>query len=91
MGKSKQKIFLTCNKCGYIQAVKSDEIWGCAKCKKLQLVNLKTAKKTNKSGKILCACKYCDHIQSVKGDVWTCYKCKKPQPTEKKRKNKRRQ
>ena len=79
--RQKDKLFLKCVRCGYVQAVKSAEMWGCSVCKKLQLVNKRAAKKTNQSGKVLRTCRYCGHIQAVGGEVWMCYKCKKAQPS----------
>ena len=78
-----KKLFLPCISCGYVQAVKSDEVWGCAKCKKLQLVDPRRARTNNQAGKVLCECRYdgCGHVQAVGGEVWVCYKCKRAQAT----------
>ena len=88
-------MFLECEKCGYVQGVKyddkgkdSDKIWGCASCKRMQVVNKNKRRADNGRGRRLQTCKECGHQQSVRDDgscakqrVWVCYACRQPQLT----------
>ena len=74
------KRFLACSECGHVQAVKSDEMWGCGKCGKVQLVDEGAVRQRNESGGVLRTCSECGHVQAVRVDIWMCYKCRKMQP-----------
>lgn len=81
------KKYLKCAnpECGHIQAVKSDEMWGCSVCKKIQLVDERAVRtETNRGGRLcLCSNPKCGHVQAVKVEIWLCYKCRKTQLTAK--------
>ena len=101
--KNMEKMFLECEKCGYVQAVrdsggggddnnKKQKIWGCARCKRMQIVNKTNSRADNGKGRRLLECEKCGYKQSVKDRgnkvnfsgqaqqiVWVCYKCRKAQ------------
>lgn len=112
-----EKMFLTCERCGYVQAVRgndgsggngngkrgdkrqqqsqqqqpSPQIWGCARCKRMQVVSMSKKRIDNGRGRRLLTCGECGYRQSVRsggkdGDngkqqqsVWVCYACRRPQ------------
>ena len=79
------KNYLTCSKCGYVQAVGGQKkIWGCAKCKMQQAVALSVRRAENERGRRIMACADCGYEQSVRMEaaeagVWMCYACRRPQ------------
>lgn len=75
------KKYLKCSnpECGHVQAVKSDDIWGCSRCKKVQVVDDSAARTENNSGRRLRVCPNpkCRHVQSVGVEIWMCHECRK--------------